>query len=211
MKRVLAFFVLFCGIVNFSAQAQLRFGAVGGVNVSTMSIEENGVGFDPKSLVGFHVGGFMDISLTDRLSLQPAVLYSTKGSNYKGFDLTFKTTYIEVPVNFVYKLGWSDYYFLVIAGPYFGYGVGGYMSYGGAKADMKWGSSSTDILKPFDMGLNTGVGVTYKNVQLSLIYQFGLANISNFSNLEGMDLQEPANIGSHNSVLSMSLSYFIEL
>lgn len=210
MKRILALFILLYGIAHLSAEAQVRFGAAGGITISTMSIEEDGVGFDPQSLVGFHVGGLMDVCLTDRLSIQPGVLFSTKGSAYKGFDLKVKASYVEVPVNLVYKLGWTDYYFMVIAGPYFGYGVGGYMSYGGVKADIMRGSGGADFLKPFDMGLNTGVGAAYKNFQLALIYQFGLVNINNFSNLEGVALQEAAKIESHNSVLSMSLSYFFD-
>ncbi|MFN3639736.1 MAG: porin family protein [Flavobacterium sp.] len=96
MKKILiclSFFVF----ASFSSNAQmLKFGVKGGVNFSNFG------GSDAKSLnsdmlTGFHIGALVEFNLLENLSLQPEIMYSTKGAKTENFgDINYN--YVTVPV-----------------------------------------------------------------------------------------------------------------
>ena len=82
-----------------------------------------------------------------------------------------------------------DQKLLVFAGPYLGYGlsvsgdaipviIGGDVI---RMTKLKFGSGN-DNLKPFDFGLNGGVGYQYTNIFFKVQYNFGLANMVRWEN-----------------------------
>ena len=100
-KSVLLIAVAFFGITAVSAQESVMFGAKGGVNFSNMSSD----GFDDNnSRTGFHLGLLAEVPLTDRISVQPEVLYSTQGTEARrmvqgtSYLGEYKLDYIQVPV-----------------------------------------------------------------------------------------------------------------
>ncbi|MFO8146543.1 MAG: porin family protein [Bacteroidota bacterium] len=100
-KSVLLIAVAFFGITAVSAQESVIFGAKGGVNFSNMSSD----GFDENnSRTGFHLGLLAEVPLTDRISLQPEVLYSTQGTEARrmvggtSYLGEYNLDYIQVPV-----------------------------------------------------------------------------------------------------------------
>lgn len=111
MKRIpgillAVFFVTSC------ANAQMSFGIKGGLNIATVGGAD--VSSIVKSRTGFSVGGYLGLSLPFLFTVQPEVLYSTKGFimeqsfSVSGQSYTYKSTntysYLEIPVLVKYSL-----------------------------------------------------------------------------------------------------------
>jgi hypothetical protein len=185
MKTTLKSLLVIIMMLAFTGlQAQVKFGPKVGMNLSTMTLKSSGISFDPKMLVGFHAGLISEIGLADNLKLQPGILYSSKGSKYEitlfeeTFDFSMAPAFIEVPVNLMYSFGPGDTKFNVFAGPYFAYGIGGKYKSDGESEDISFGTSEDDDMKPFDIGVNFGVGVNIKGFLISAQYGLGLANLT---------------------------------
>ena len=161
--------------------AQLRSEYVFGLNLSTMTVKTMGISCSTKTPIGFHFGRFFEIHLEGNFALQPSLLFSAKGSDYKidTSDISISPIYFEVPVNAVYTFGSHAVKVSLFAGPYFACGIGGYkIESGGELKYINYGSGENHDLKPFDIGLNLGARVNIKGLQISVQYGKGLANIS---------------------------------
>jgi hypothetical protein len=185
MKNFLKFVLVVCLMFAITdTQAQMKFGPKVGLNLSTMTLKTMGISFDPKTLVGFNVGVVSEITLSDNLSLQPSVLYSAKGSKYSitilevTTDFEIAPSFIEIPVNAVYKFDLGSSKLFLNAGPYFAYGIGGKSKSGGESSDISFGSGENNDMKPFDFGLNFGAGIEIANLLISANYEFGLTNLA---------------------------------
>lgn len=185
MKNFLKFSLVICLMfVVTNIQAQIKFGPKVGLNLSTMTLKNMGISLDPKILVGFNVGVVSEIPLSGNLSLQPAVLYSAKGSKYSvtisevTAEAEIAPSFIEIPVNAVYKFDLGSTKLFLNAGPYFAYGIGGKSKSGGESTDISFGSGESNDMKPFDFGLNFGAGIEIANLLISANYEFGLANLA---------------------------------
>jgi Outer membrane protein beta-barrel domain len=177
MKSVLVICMLFT-VANI--EAQVKLGPTAGLNLSTMTLKSMGLSLDPKTVVGFNVGVISEFKLSGNLYLQPALLFTTKGSKFSVLDqeMTITPGFIEIPVNAVYKFGTGSTKFFLDAGPYFGFGISGKTDASGEKTDIKYGSGESDDLKGFDFGLNIGAGVEINRFLVSVHYELGLANLS---------------------------------
>lgn len=92
--------------------AQVGFGIKGGLNIATVGGAD--VSSIVKSRTGFAAGGYLELSLPFLLTIQPEVLYSTKGfimeQDYSalGQSYSYKSTntysYLEIPVLVKYSL-----------------------------------------------------------------------------------------------------------
>jgi len=196
---------MICLVFTFAnLQGQVKFGAEAGLNLSTMTLKTMGMSVDPKAVPGFHIGMVTDITLIENLTLQPAFLFSTKGTKYKisTEEGTITPFYIDVPVNLAYsfKINPDVPKISVFAGPYFAYGVGGTYKIGGESQAINYGSTDEDDLKAFDMGVNFGAGVTVKELFISLHYGLGLANLSPATSVD---------INMKNRVFGISVAYFL--
>jgi hypothetical protein len=185
MKNSLKFAMLICLMVAVTnMQAQIKVGPTFGLNLSTMTLKTMGISMDPKTLVGFNVGVISEIPLSGNLSLQPAVLYSAKGSKYSitFFEVTeeaeISPSFLEIPVNALYKFDLGTLKLFLNAGPYLAYGIGGKTKSGGVSAEIRYGSGENNDMKRFDFGLNFGAGLDIKNFLISAHYGLGLANMA---------------------------------
>jgi hypothetical protein len=161
--------------------AQLKSDYVFGVNVSTLTIKNNGVNYDPKRSVGFHFGGFYEFQINKYFSLQPSFIFSAKGTDYKidTLEVSIAPAYIEIPINASFSFGSRITKVSLFSGPYFAYAFGGYkLASGSVFKSISYGSGKNHDLRPFDFGLNLGASVKIKRYQIFVQYGIGLSNIS---------------------------------
>lgn len=173
-------------------QAQIKFGPVAGVNFSTMTFKstDSDDHYDPIMLVGFHIGGMAEFSVSENFVIQPAILFSGKGSKYEidygegTYEVAINPGFIEVPIYAAYKFDLGSVKLLLKAGPYFGYGFTGKISEDDEEEDIEWGSDDDSFMKPFDFGAGLGAGVDLNGFLVLLQYQFGLTNLSAWDEVE---------------------------
>jgi hypothetical protein len=125
---LVAILLLSLTYVTAQDRAKISLGILGGVNFQNLNEKDyDGDKIENKLITGFHFGADVQIPIVPEFYFQPGVLFSTKGA--KNDDNAVKTTtrlsYIEVPMNFVYKGSLGNGYVLVGLGPYIGYAVAG--------------------------------------------------------------------------------------
>lgn len=175
----LSFSICFIFVVTYT-NAQIKFGPKAGLNLSTMTLKASGLSIDPKTMVGFNVGVILEITLKDNFILQPGVLFSTKGSKYSvlGSDMSISPSFLEIPINGLYKFDLGSAKLFLFAGPYFAFGVGGSYKTPDESKDISYGSGEDKDMKSFDFGLNFGAGIEISNFQISAQYGLGLTNLA---------------------------------
>ncbi len=156
-----------------------------------------------KMKVGFHVGVNAEIPLADEFYLQPGVLFSTKGAKDEEGDGKTTLSYVEVPVNFLYKADLGTGKLLMGVGPYVGIGVGGKWKGEGEDIDVKFKNDvKTDddddviYMKRLDFGGNLLFGYEFaNNFSVQLNAQLGMANLVPKYNGEKVDNAKTRNTG----------------
>lgn len=174
-------FVIFLAFAFTNLHSQIKSGYVFGLNLSTITLKTNGIISGPDMPAGIHFGGLIEIPIKRNFTLQPALLFSAKGSNYKIDTVEFSMSpiYIEVPVNAVYSFGSDVVKISLYSGPYFAVGMGGYkIVSGGELKNIMYGSGVNKDLKIFDIGLNFGAGLNIKGLLISAQYGLGITNVS---------------------------------
>jgi opacity protein-like surface antigen len=200
MKKVLLIVVVtLLGLGNANAQ-EVKLGAKLGLNISSLRSDMD---FDSK--IGFNLGVFAEINLSDKLIFQPELLYSTQGASFEqsfdsnSFKVTNSVDYLNIPL--ILKYGVTDKLFLEF-GPQLGFLLSGESKYeetfGGET------TSETEDIKEFtnsiDFGLNFGVSFDIaENIMIAARYNLGLSNIIDEEDSDDEKLQ--------NSVFSLSLGY----
>lgn len=202
------------------ATSQIRFGALGGLNMANMKIlgasEE-----DLKTKPSFNVGGVVEYNFSESFGIQSGLFLSGKGTRYEftreegGLSNSIKSSispmYLEIPVNAMYKINLGTASIQLFAGPYIGIGVGGNVKsevttkgtvFGVPinenetnTSDIKYGSSSDSNFKRTDFGLNIGAGVEFSKILIRAQYGLGLSNI------------DASNDAVHNRVIGISAGY----
>lgn len=88
-------FFLIVSIVQAQTD-QVTFGIKGGVNISTITDKPI---FANKIVprISYHIGGFIEIPISDNFAFQPELLYSEKGSRYTS-EIEFRASPNEIPV-----------------------------------------------------------------------------------------------------------------
>jgi len=126
--------ILALSITMASAQGtdKLSFGVLGGVNFQNLNGKDmSGDKLENEMILGFHAGVNIQIPIAPQFYFQPGLIFSTKGaknnSSILGVDYTTTTklSYVEMPLNLVYKALLGNGYFMLGFGPYVGYGIAG--------------------------------------------------------------------------------------
>lgn len=211
-------------------QAQVKFGVKAGLNINNISQNLAESDWEAATIMrlAYNVGLTADFGLSDVLSLQSGLMLTSKGFSYdlkEEFDedidgyFRFCYNYLEVPINFAYKI--SD--FQVYAGPYVAIGIGGKMKYDvsfdgesesdEAKLKPAFGEVSDgdladdeDAYSALDYGLNFGIGYQVGPILINAGYSLGLGNVT--PSYEGDDDGDRADYKMSNRVISLSFSYF---
>lgn len=173
------------------------FGLRGGVNFQNINgTDNNGDKLKNDILTGFHAGFNIDIPVGTDFYFQPGLLYSVKGAKStdvflgQSVNTTLKISYVELPLNFIYKPLLGKGHMLLGFGPYVALGIGGKATYenNGSKQDenIKFQNPVllTDrddlvYLRPLDAGANLLFGYEFANrVSFQLNTQLGLVKIN---------------------------------
>ncbi len=104
MKKVLLIAAMAVFSLTSAEAQEFGFGVKAGINVASLGGDTSFAGLD--SRVAFHVGGLAVIPFTDKISLQPELLYSSQGTswNFGGVDDDLKLDYVTVPVMGKYNI-----------------------------------------------------------------------------------------------------------
>lgn len=177
-----------------SKNKKITPGIVAGVNFQKISIKyPEGQIISTQFIPGFHIGANAEFEIFSHLYLQPGLLYTTKGGKEKedmygqSAILKIRLSYLEVPVNLLYKPSLGRGSLLFGIGPYFAVGVGG-------KRKSYWfGNQTVNFKNPIntnthhtetyfkrtDAGANLLAGYEFRNgISFKLNAQRGLTKIN---------------------------------
>jgi hypothetical protein len=196
MKKLSVLLLAGFGLCSTAAFAQSQQVAVGGttfgiragVNFQNINGKDaTGDKLENKLKTGFHIGANAEIPVAPDFYVQPGLLFSTKGTKFdQPGDDKLNLSYIELPVNFLYKPVLGAGKLLVGLGPYLAYGIGGKIKSDGDDVDVKFKSKvdasdydpNTVYYRPFDAGANFLVGYEFSNkFSAQLNAQLGLVNL----------------------------------
>ena len=153
---------------------QLRFGLTGGLQSSKITASASGVSLNTSSVLGFHLGGVAEYAVNDNIYIRPELLFSSKGGVFKSGTSSFKlnTSYIELPIQVLYKYELQSGKLVGGLGPYFGFLLGG--------TDTGRAISVGTDVKGVDAGLKLigGYELLEPGLMINLFYNAGLANIN---------------------------------
>lgn len=206
-KVILSVAALFA--FGFANAQDVKFGVKGGVNFATLTGDVQNASMK----VGFNVGGFAEIKVSEKFSVQPEVLFSTQGAKDEesgdlGGGTTYKDenkinlAYLNVPIMAKYYVADK---FSLEAGPQFGFLMSAKNDYtstttnGGVTNTESQNVDIKDSTKSVDFGLNFGAGYEFtENVSAGVRYNLGLSDISD---------DNDDNTKVNNSVISLSIGY----
>src|SRR5690349_4370790 len=131
--KLLPFFALIAVLVAANvneANAQMRAGIKGGLNVSNLYLDDID---DENARYGFNIGVYGQVFSTETFAIQPELMYSTRGARaeYGGLidqTVKFNLNYLDLPVLAVFKLGDAAE---IHVGPYASYLLNSNVSYSG--------------------------------------------------------------------------------
>ena len=171
MKKILTIAVLFAALMTaVPAQAEVKFGLKGGLNLTSMSLDANAI--SKSNQAGFFIGPTFKFTIPIvGLGFDASALYDQRKAEVD--DTSIKQQSIQIPINIRYGIGLgstaSIYFF---AGPQFGFNVG--------DKDIK-----TDVgnwtFKSSNISANVGLGLMLlSHLQISANYNFGLGKTGEF-------------------------------
>lgn len=176
--------------------SKVSFGLRGGFDYQNINgTDQNGGKLTFDMVPRFHVGLVIEIPVANEFFVQPALLYTTKGTlaknDYLGLPISteFNLGYIELPLNFVYKPTIGNGNLIIGLGPYAAYAIGGTIEYTVDGSSTKENIKLTDeytsanpfdakYIKPFDYGGNILFGYQFAGgLSAQLNAQLGLAEM----------------------------------
>lgn len=189
---VLAFFIF----SSISTQAQVRYGAKAGLNISNISI----VNGTSKSRNGLNVGvlALVPIDNNDQFFVQPEILYSNEGEylvtkDGKGEFANF-LDFIKVPILFKAYMSEAESDFFAEIGPYFAFKIGD-------KIEALDNPDEGQKFKSFDFGASIGLGYSFsRQFEVGARFSYG------FVDMVENDWENKVN---HSGVASLGITYIL--
>ena len=178
IMRYLSFIVAVFFLMTTVSQAQtFKAGVKFGTTVNKLS----GYSFSEKFSFGYHAGAFAEIKLSDRLFLQPEVLFSQVNTDTSNqfrqlYNLNattisnIKLSYLSVPLLLNYKLNKVIY---LQAGPQYGILI---------DQNKNLLQNGREAFRSGDFSLLGGIQVKLANVRIYGRYAIGLQNINDIDN-----------------------------
>jgi hypothetical protein len=171
------------------AQEKTTFGVRAGVNFQNINGKgPNGSDLERDLKTGFHIGVNAEVPVAPEFYVQPGLLFTTKGAKEEvtGDDVKYNLSYLEIPINFLYKPTLGTGKLLLGVGPYVGFAVGGKVKVGSEDVDYKFDNEATvneysraPYAKRLDVGGNLLAGYEFSNkVSVQLNAQLGMVNIN---------------------------------
>ena len=182
MKKLICLIIIFSTLIA-NAQKE-HVGIKAGVNFANLTANEGSTGPTLRTRTSFYVGVLFEIPLSEKLFLQPELLYSGQGAQFDGTIYNnnkpvavsqnkFYLHYINIPVMLKYKI--NRFTFIEI-GPQINL-------LGSAELEVTANGQSgiataSKLFNKTDFGLNFGIGIAIsKAFSVDVRYSQGLTNI----------------------------------
>jgi hypothetical protein len=197
MKKLIT--VAACFVLFMAGSAQnnsTTIGIRGGYNFYTLygqnASEDN---FSHRLEDGYHLGMDIEFPIGTNVYLQPGLVYTQKGANFRDYEYhgqtyygDVKLAYIEVPVNIVFKPSVGTGHLILGAGPYVGRATGREAGLkDGTYYDVRFTEDVSEAeleqtpfyYRPWDGGANLIAGYQFANNMLVQVNgQLGLKRIN---------------------------------
>ena len=167
MKKFFTLVVLLA-TMTVAAQAQVKFGVKGGLNLTNMKFDNSII--DKSNQTGFFIGPTLNFTLpVVGLGIDASALYDQRSAKIEGSDDKLKQQSIQIPVNLRYGFGLGNTAsFYIFAGPQFGFNIGD-------KTTNLLNNALEWRLKDSNLSANLGVGLMLLNhLQVSANYNVAL-------------------------------------
>lgn len=185
MKKIFLICVLLIA-TTLTLQAQtITYGIKGGLNFANQKGSDiiiNNTNYKTSTITAFHIGLLAKIDIFNGLALQPELLYTTKGANYKDAVNEFinELGYLSIPVMLKINLNKS---LSLELGP-----QASFLLSQRNEFDVK-------DAKTFDFGVAAGLGLKItKNLFIEGRYGLGLTNVSKDADIKNSVIQLSAGI-----------------
>ena len=235
MKKVLSIvFMVAAMLFASNANAQIKFGLKGGLNVTNMTFTKDI--FDASNKTGFFVGPMVKVSLPLGFSVDAAALYDQKSADVKyeytevmyvdkttdgsfllspSVDVVYKKSSgvakvkqqsINVPVNLRYAVGLGSMAnMFFFAGPQWGFNIG-HKNYDTSFSNGQEGHNFFSF-KNSNFSINVGLGATLlKHLQVSANYNIACGKTADIS--YGKVLESIAKARSRSNCWQIALGYW---
>lgn len=165
-------------LISQLMMAQFHLGIKAGTNITKI----DGKSFDKEFRYGYNIGGFAEIKLGGKFSLQPEVLFNqystTLDSNYKSiYQDVISSNQSKVKLNYLTIPLMLDYKFLgpihLQAGPQFGVLM---------SQDKNFLQNGSEAFKHGDFSLAAGAQIKLATFRITGRYLIGLNNINDIDN-----------------------------
>lgn len=173
MKKIITV-ILMTVAMALPTQAQVNFGLKGGLNLTSLSLDNSDAEKGISNKSGFFIGPTAKFTLpVVGLGVDASILYDQREAEIKGTDEKVKQQSVQIPINARYAFGLGDLASIFIfAGPQFGFNVGD------KSKKLNIGEWS---LKTANISANVGLGAMLINrLQVSVNYNFALSNSGEF-------------------------------
>lgn len=213
MKKLLLFVAVATLTISIARSQELRIGAKAGVNFASVGGDFTD---DYEGRISFHIGGMVEIPISEKFAIQPELLYSGQGAKSE-YDDSFgdsivigkeklKLDYINIPIM-------AKYYIIdglsVEAGPQFGVLVSAKNEYeiSSFEGDESGEDDVKDFYNTLDIGFGFGSSYRLNNgVFLSGRYVIGFTDVTDDDDVDF----GPLDIGGYkqrNGVLQLSAGF----
>lgn len=169
--------IMILGLITSINAQELSFGIRAGFDLQNINGKDSdGDNLENELLPGFNAGINVEIPVAPDMVVQPGLLYTTKGAQLAQYDgnvidgtAKLYLSYIELPINFIYKPLLGTGRLILGFGPYLAYGVGGKFKVDGSLGALEY-HDDWDVkfqnevesgdpidqfyVKPFDAGAN---------------------------------------------------------
>jgi len=176
MKKIFTSMVVALMMMVAPAQAQLKFGVMGGLNMTQMSFSSD-IKDNASNKAGFFIGPTVNFTIpVVGLGIDAAALYDQREA--KNDDTSIKSQSIQIPVNLRYGIGLGNMASVfAFAGPQFGFNLSSdkTLSETANVAKTEW------TMKKSNLSLNIGVGaMLLGHLQAKLNYNIALGKTGEF-------------------------------
>lgn len=176
-KWMAALLVAVCTLTVLPAQAQLKFGVKGGLNITSLSLSKDIAKSDNRT--GFFIGPMAEFTLPIvGLGVDAAVLYSQSRAqmDYKT-NIADNLKSLEVPINLKWTFGLGSLASgFIAAGPQFGWNVG----------NSSFVEDAIQLKNNFTT-FNVGVGAKFlRHFQAGVNYNFSLGKVGQIIDNENL-------------------------
>ena len=177
MKSKILTLAIAFGLLSSSSFAQFKLGIKGGANIHKLQ----GQSFKDNFSFGYHLGGFAEIGLSNKFSVQPEVLFSqvnidtsNQFSDVYNFDniSKVKLSYLQIPLLLNYK---ANEFVTLQAGPQYSILM---------DSDNTLVQNGKDAFKKGDFSLLGGLQLNIAKIKIYGRYAVGLNNINDIDNQE---------------------------